>query len=677
MIPKSRHPKINYWFWKDSTLTDNHDIKTLDRMAASSRFDTLTLTDRGCGFWDPIHKERMRALVAHAHELGLKIVLQLWPMGACDTDACFISSDEAAAIALDIEATVTDGRAVVRSVDQWTRGGERAPAIDSELLCAYAFQKTAEGFYKEGTLIDVTDRAEVVFRSPTRVSAVLTLPELEGYTVFAVAAHYHRVADAFSDRAIADYKAIMDFYADVPFDGIALDEFKTLCSSAPHTMEGQNFRGRMFGRAFARTFAEQTGMSLNRTLLDMRYCPEGKDEIRMAAINRYFDHWRHGPTRVENFVTDYSKQLFGADAFLGFHNTFHNALTNDEIWNTGCNWWEVKRDYAQTDENMSFPVRMGLACRAREAIVYDMYYHHDKTTFFAKCMKEAAYGSRLHYHAIDDGSRWGLDTGTEEFLAEVARYEDHAELLNLFEPSLPAMSLLCVFGFPAQLNWYPDEKARAQFDVNQSLGVIEKADALWRMGYHNALAPDDAIVRGEITLGTDGRFDYCGHKFDAMLFLYPEYAKAETVAFLKAAAKARANFKVIGALSRGFDGSVLDGGFLAPFTVAPTTPDTSLMLKQTAEALGLRPNDIENGCRLSDGSVVMSHYESVRDGEPCTARFVLDGETIEVNFIGSFAIKTDGRGQVQKLVSGELLSLSRRGEELLPDLRGRDVLFGV
>ena len=50
MIPRSRHPKINYWFWKDCTLESKNYLKTLDRIAENGRFDLLTLTDRGCDF---------------------------------------------------------------------------------------------------------------------------------------------------------------------------------------------------------------------------------------------------------------------------------------------------------------------------------------------------------------------------------------------------------------------------------------------------------------------------------------------------------------------------------------------------------------------------------------------------------------------------------------------------
>ena len=668
-----RHPHIHYWFWTDATLQNERYLQTLERIAATSRFDLLTLTDRGCDFWDPSLKPHFAALVKRAHELDIRIVLQLWPRGAVDTTATSVTVDQAAAIALDMETTVVHGRAVLRSRDKWTRGGERAPAIDSEILCAYAFQKTADGYYQDGTLIDVSDRVQTVHRTPDRVSAVLDLPEYEGYTVFAVAAHYHRFADVFSDSIIRDYQMMMDLYADIPFDGIALDEFKGLPSAAAHTIS-EEFRGRMYGRCFETVFEQASGSSLRRTLLDMRYCPDGQDHIRAGAINLYFDIWRRGTTRVEDFVCEYSRKIFGADAFLGFHNTYHNDLTNDEIWNTGCNWWEVKRDYAQTDENMVFPVRMGLACQAKESLCYDMYYHTDADTFPAKCMNDAAFGSRIHYHAIDDGSRWGLDTGNHSFLQSIAIYEDNVALLNAFDPVLPAMSLLCVFGFPAQLNWYPDPDARAQFDVNAKLGILEKADTLWRMGYLNALAPDDAIIDGRITLDADGRFDYCGHRFDAMLFLYPEYSKPQTIEFLRQAVEQGARIQVIGSLTHGFDGLPTDGRFLEQVTLMATEGD-AISLQQAAKQLCIPKNDIAYGCRLSDGSVVISHYASLRDGQPYTAHFLLDGDAYEVCMIGAFAIRTDGRGTIRTLVCGELRDLQKNGRPILPHVRGRMVCY--
>ena len=661
----SRHPKINYWFWYDQTIESGSYRETLRRIAKKSKFDMITLTDRGCDFWDPTHKRVMAELVEMAHEMGIKIVFTPWPKGQ-QAESLFVDEENAAAIAIDHERVVTGGEALIRSVYKWKRTSEHAAPIKTELLSAYAFRKISDGVYDKSTLVDVTNRAKVEYSTPARLSVSFSLPEYEGYTVFATVAHYYRTADLFSDVFQNDYKEMMDYYADVPFDGIAIDEMKGIVTAAPWTLaKGENFRGRVYGRHFARYFAKERGRDLVSTLFDMRYCPEGEDVVRITAINEYFDVFRRGPLFLENFVTDYSKKIFGENAFLGFHNTYHNSLTNDEMWANGCCWWETKREYAQTDENMIFPVRLGLACQTKEAINYDMYYHKDRNTFFEKAIKDAPFGGRIHYHAIDDGSEWGIDTGSDEFLSDIAICEENAELLNIFDPVMPVMPLLTVFGFPALCNWYPNEEARNQLDINGSLGIFEKAEAMWKAGLYNAVSTDDAIIDGRITLTTDGKFNYCGHIFDAMLFMAPEYSKPETAEFLKKAIDAGAKIRVIGTLTRLFDGTEADGSFLSDHTV-----DYGCDI---AKELSLPLNDIEGGCRLVDGSVVMSNYESVKSGKPHIAKFDLNGDAYEVTYIGCFAMKADG----ERLVCGELVDMKKNGAPHLEEARGKSVIHGI
>ena len=665
MERRSRHPKINYWFWTDETIESGSYRETVKRIAEKSQFDMLTLTDRGCDFWDPTHKRVMAELVEMAHQRGIKVVFTPWPKGQ-QFPNLFVNEENAAAMAIDHETVVTGGEALIRSVDKWTRTGACGPTISAELLSAYAFKKIADGVYDKATLVDVTDRAKVEYSSPARLSVSFSLPEYEGYTVFATVAHYHRTADLYSDVYLNDYKQLMDYYADVPFDGIAIDEMRGIVTSAPWTLAtGEQFRGRIYGRHFARYFANERCRDLVRTLFDMRYCPEGEDVVRITAINEYFDVFRRASLFLEDFVMDYSRKIFGKDAFLGFHNTYHNSITNDEMWANGCCWWETKREYAQTDENMIFPVRLGLACQTKEAINYDMYYNKDKDTFFEKAIKDAPFGGRIHYHAIDDGSTWGIDTGSESFLSDLAIYEENAELMNIFEPVLPSMPLLTVFGFPALCNWYPNEKARNQMDINGSYGIFEKAAAMWRAGLYNAVSTDDAIIDGRITLTDDGKFNYCGHVFEAMLFMAPEYSKPQTVEFLKKAIDVGAKIRIIGTLTRYFDGTEADGSFLSANTV---NYDCDI-----ANELSLPLNDIEGGCRLEDGSVAMSNYESVKNGIPHTAKFDLNGDDYEVTYIGCFAMKADG----ERLVCGELVDMKKNGTPYLEEVRGKSVIHGI
>ena len=165
----------------------------------------------------------------------------------------------------------------------------------------------------------------------------------------------------------------------------------------------------------------------------------------------------------------------------------------------------------------------------------------------------------------------------------------------------------------------------------------------------------------------DGTFDYCGHHFDAMIFMYPEYSKPEIVDFLKSAISAGAKICVKGNLTRGFDGKAIDGGFIDAFKL----PEGDKI--DPEKLFGIKRNDIALGCRLEDGSVVMSSYASMRDGVPAVAEFELDGKNFEVKFIGIFAIKTDGAGKIMKMSAGKLYSLSRDGESIYSYPDGKTV----
>lgn len=669
MKNRSRHPKIHYWFWTENTLKNNEHRRILDTVAENSDFDTVAITSQGPGFldlWDTSYKDKLADAADYAHKLGIKLYLQLFPKGFAFENSS-VTVNDAASIAVEHEGVLDKNKKLVfTSVENWARMRKTSPAIGTELIFAVAFKKTADGFYEENSVVDVIKYAEITEKTPETLTFSFDIPSLDGYTVYALAAHYYKVADLFSDTAVGDYKEMMDNYADVHFDGFVVDEFKNMPILPPWQMDC--FRGRIYGKSFDKYFYEHTGTDLKRTMFDMRYCPDGKDEIRIAAINRYFDTFRKSTVIVETAIAEYSRKTFGKNSFAGLHNTFHNDLDGDEIWTTCCNWWEVPRTYAQTDEDIAFPVRLGIACGCKENLIYDMYYTNEKEKFFVKCMKDAAFGGRIHYHSAGSDC-FGINIGTKEFLGELKKYEDNVDLLNLFDPAMPDMSLLIVFGFPALYNWYPDHSARNAYDINGSLGILKKADKLWRSGVINALSTDDAIADGRITLDENNKFDYCNNKFDAMLYLYPQYSKSKTLGFLKHCAESGANIRVIGKIGRDFEGAPVDAKALERCTVSE---DCDIV-----KEMGLRINDIPNGCRLADGSVVMSCYESVRYSKPQEAEFTINGKKYEVSYEGVFAMKTGRDGKIERLVSGKLDSLKENGRDILPEYRGCSVMYGI
>ena len=90
-----------------------------------------------------------------------------------------------------------------------------------------------------------------------------------------------------------------------------------------------------------RHFAERLDTDIDRLLFDMRYAPSDDDSVRIRAINTYFRELRKPPAENERLVYEHAKKLFGDDIYFGTHATFHNELDNDEIWHTGCCWWDA------------------------------------------------------------------------------------------------------------------------------------------------------------------------------------------------------------------------------------------------------------------------------------------------------------------------------------------------
>ena len=391
---RSRHPKLQYWFW-DRTLLDTDGFEAqLDTLCRYSDFNTVILTERDdLNFWDRAMKPFFEKAIRLAHQRDLKIILQLWPKGFRNPTC--VKKEEAVALAVESEGVIRNGTLTLTSTCTSVRTPAITTPITNELIQAYAFRKTADGFYKDGSLRDITDIAIIQENHDDHMTVRFDCAELESYTVYMTVAHYYQYPDLFGPKLIEDFREIIDFYKDSGFDSFVLDEFKNLTIQGPWS--NYQFRDRYYGDHFKRYFRNQTDKNLNQILFDMRYCPENQDNIRITAINLYFDIFRHSTKMFETFMVEYTREAMGEDAFVGLHNTFHNWLHDDEIWQTCCNWWEVPRTYAQTDEDIIFPIRMGIACQCKEPIVYDMYYHKDPQMFADKVMRDAAFGGRLHY----------------------------------------------------------------------------------------------------------------------------------------------------------------------------------------------------------------------------------------------------------------------------------------
>lgn len=67
------------------------------------------------------------------------------------------------------------------------------------------------------------------------------------------------------------------------------------------------FRGRHYSAGMKRYYKEKMNIELERLLFDMRYAPDNEENVRIKAINVYFETLRFFPQVIEENVYNYAK----------------------------------------------------------------------------------------------------------------------------------------------------------------------------------------------------------------------------------------------------------------------------------------------------------------------------------------------------------------------------------
>ena len=666
-IRNRRYPELVYWFVTPETLNSARYTQDTQHIAHDTEFDFPFLTARnGVDFFtQPAAHDAVAGIVREGHRNGLRIGAT-FALQSIDSTRKFSFDDEQTVIG-DAEGILdASGRGVIESS---VRLRSLAP-LKTELLRVFVFRKTGEGEFDPATLADVTAQAKSRVPQAGDISVTLDLgPDRAGYTAFVLATTWFNSIDLFSDAYSRWVHEAINQYRDVPFDGTALDEFGYMrLPVAPSTI----WRSHLAGRAFSARFQQAEGMPLTQDLFNSRYAPAGHPEVRIRAIDRYWDFLRKGPLAVEQDFFNYSRQVFGAKNFAGIHNTYHNHLTNDEAWATGINWWTIPRRYGMSDEDLSLPLRMGLLVAHPGNIMYDQFYGWNIHRFAEKALNDARFDARIHYHGYNDTGRWGVDLSTEPFLSKINPVEQKIRLLNRFDPAAPELPLLVVFGMPALLNWYPDQAARNNYDLNGSLHIEEKVKEIWDAGFRCAVVPSDLIDNGSLRLDAKNRPTLNGHTFRAIIYLYPEYARRGTLAFLDEYTRRGGALMLEGRATRDFDGSPADEIFAS---IAARTRVNGFSVDKIPE-LGVEKSPLrDDGGELEDGSVILTDLASLESGQPKSFSVQVNGHQFSGAYIGVFALKASPSGTLIKLACGACRSLSRDGREILRLDRTTDLLL--
>lgn len=575
----------------------------------------------------------LKEYVDYAAKLGLKVVFRqshlegYFNAGISTAPGTPIELDQAQIFTIDdpskAEGIVNDyeavadenGYAAIQHRAKWARNKIRP--LRNKVLRVYAFRKTNEGFYEPGSLQDVTEKILITNSRPMMCEVEFHGgKEFAGYTIFFMIVQYFNAYELFGGSFFEKKeKTLMEAYSDVPFHGVCMDEVGFLLLDTPNIYSGaeEPFRGRFYSEGQRKHYEDKFGIDLIRMLFDMRYAPAGDDKIRIKAINRYFDELRFAIIRNENQVVDLSRKLWGDDLYLSAHNTFHNRLDNTEVWHTACAWWDLPRDYGHTDENITFPVRMGIMLAAKEPLMLDMYYSSEDEDYYNHIIEGAPFNCREFHHPWLDKN--GVRNITrKDFCEMLYKLDEAVAKLDDFQTVLPRLDLLVIFGNYAQNNWYPDYDARNGWDIDGTLRIQDKVDEMWRAGYRCALVPDYAIPDGRIKF-EDGKITFNGHAFTHCLFLYPKYAKKETYDFLNRAGAGGFPIAAVGRADIDCDGEPAELSI-------PVYPDFDFAI---LEKLGCPRSAIPEGCIYTDGSFALVSKAALLENKPQPVDLTIDG----------------------------------------------------
>jgi hypothetical protein len=314
---------------------------------------------------------------------------------------------------------------------------------------------------------------------------------------------------------------------------------------------------------------------------------------------------------------------------------------------------------------------MGVAFAYPTNALFNMYYNKSLDNIVAKALGDLRYGIRTHYHAVNDVQGWGVDLATPAAFDGINPVERCARLLNRFNPSLPDIRLLVVFGTEALANWYPDTASRGTYDINGKLAIEEKVRALWDAGYLNALVPSDLIEAGKLRLNAEGKPVLNGRTFDAVIYLNPQYARESALSFLETYVAAGGKLMLEGTATHDFAANDIASRFgklrqkavAAKFEVAEVS------------RLGVAKTLLPDGCRNADGSYVFTDLASLTNAAPATFEVRFGKEVFSGDYHGLAATAADANGELLKFTAAGFQSLRQNGRVIFSLNRAADVFI--
>ncbi len=671
-------PSIIYWKWDDSILTPGALEGKVHELVRRTTFDIVFVGVHWMSL--PITDPRVIDKIAQAchllHRAGRKLVMEL---DARNQYSVFIQRypDDVVYSFFFAETTLDENgwgsiefdspHAFHYFQPSGVKGIER-------ILGSWTFTLTEDGkAIVPGTIADVLAHT-------TYVNA----GEKTRITVQAGAAHAHKrvavlpafrqaITNMFSSHFYHFYEELFQKLAHIPLDGVQVDEWgvDVMISAIDDTAVTLC---QTYADGLAQLYQTHCGTELAQDLLYFKYPVKGQEQAAYQIVNDFNHVLRQKMVENETWIYNQAKRVFGPDAFVGAHPTWWGSPTklHLEVLKNGWDWWEVPRDYGQTDETVSVPIRLALARKAGGPVWYNMWYSMGTRrldTYFQETWRNARYGGRTHYHGFEcPNEDVVLELKGPGILEEIETMEQLIRRINAFQRGLPDSRILVVFGMEAATNWVMNEPGLSAWRCSSPTQerILELSRDLFEAGYLHDLVPSTEIANGSVRL-EKGKLHYGkGHTYDALIFLFPENISAEVWAFLKRCKAQGIPLTGCGTLTR------LNGGRNVQDEFAQWREGLCWWEQLTevgplvavVQQWGLAVNHFDSGAVFTDGSVIFTGAGVKNVGNPLEVKERIFGRLVEFSGEDFLALKLTPEGEIERVDFGKCHFLRIDGKDV-------------
>lgn len=674
------YPQILYWKWNDELLDERVLVEKANDIMKRSSFRDIaiaphSMTKPEASFFEP----KMQELVRKANEIftanGRRVIFDVDMRHPLEYGAFFAKAPDkfvyqARLYQLDLDEN-GEAEIKVAQVDHTKRKGlnhlfglSKVGSLDAKIAGAWAFNALEGLYFEPETVVELKPCSTLETRGEELYWVVRAGKEQAGKRAIAYVQHKMPGPDRLTDEYLQCQMELIETLRDIPLYGITTDEW-----GIPQIIENSVTPSLYMTDMTKQLYAEHCGRDLYEDLLYFHYSPVGDRGLSILVVNKYIETIRARVTLGDHMIYDKIKEVFGKDAFVGFHPTWYCAPYGFamETMHNGMDWWQVKRDFSQTDERVMMPIRLAMARGASEPVWYNMWYSQrtlDIRTYYAETWINARFGGRTDYLGYECYEPGVVYTFRQPGRLEMLSLMDESVIkLNDFQKALPDSRVLMLFGMEAFTNWQVYDHGVTYVSPNMKghRDTLLLAGGIFAENVLLDLVPSSEVDRGTLRI-EDGKIKYFNHDYDAIVVAYPNGMTEKALNFVKDCAKLTKNIVGVGSCEYRNDGTRCDYAFDDVATVFGNKPDP----KEVAKALldmGVKANMTANSCTFEDGSVIVTTDGKLNLFNPLETEFELDGHKIVFKGCDYLAIRIENGKPDFRFGEADVLTMD--GESLI------------